>query len=169
MPLLGISGFPEHEKDLMMKHDVAKHFWQKVVVEPGCWGWKAGLTSDGYGQFHALGQYRAHRVSWILHYGLIPSTRCVLHRCGNRRCANPRHLYLGDHKDNARDRAADGHTAHNWGEACGQAKLKNGQIREIRRRALNGETQADIARRFSVDQSSISYIVRRKTWPHINP
>ncbi len=147
---------------------VSERFWEKVViVERGCWQWKASMTTHGYGQFRGFGQQGAHRISWILHHGSIPRGGCVLHRCGSRICANPKHLYIGSHKDNARDRVADGRTCHMYGETNGKAKLNTSAVIEIRSRALGGESQDSIARRFSVSPSLISYVVRRKIWSHV--
>lgn len=48
---------------------------------------------------------RAHRVSWQIHFGPIPKGKLVLHKCDNKRCVNPNHLYLGTQGDNNYDRA----------------------------------------------------------------
>jgi hypothetical protein len=91
-------------------------FWPKVDRTPGygpngdCWLWTASLDHGGYGRFKAWGrQPGAHQVSFVLHGGVIPETEiphdaCVLHRCDNRRCVNPAHLYLGSQKQNVADR-----------------------------------------------------------------
>lgn len=79
-----------------------------------CWPWLAGTNSNGYGMFNwCLGQddngrkyYRnilAHRLSYMLKCGNIPEDAFILHRCNNRLCINPDHLYVGTAQDNADD------------------------------------------------------------------
>lgn len=71
-----------------------------------CWDWKIrinpkiGYPSLGTGKF---GLVTMHRYSYELHRGPIPDGLWVLHKCDNHRCANPDHLYLGDHVQNQKD------------------------------------------------------------------
>jgi len=83
-------------------------FFSKVEKTSTCWLWKGGLTK-GYGTF-AINTSRknrvygrAHRVSWELINGPIPSDKHVLHKCDNPKCVNPKHLFLGSNMDNIQD------------------------------------------------------------------
>lgn len=80
------------------KQEVAR-FLQKVAKSPGCWEWTAGRFSTGYGGFnlsYVVGKRRAavlaHRYSYELHVGPIPTGLQIHHICGNRTCVNPAHL-----------------------------------------------------------------------------
>lgn len=68
----------------------------------GCWEWIGHRNRDGYGQG------LAHRRAWKSVNGPIPEGMMVLHRCDNRPCCNPRHLYLGTAQDNIFDAMARG-------------------------------------------------------------
>lgn len=69
-----------------------------------CWIWEGNVGNHGYGRINLLGNnILTHRFSYELYQGLVPDDKCVLHKCHNRLCVNPEHLYLGDAKDNARD------------------------------------------------------------------
>jgi HNH endonuclease len=75
----------------------------KINKETACWEWlKVG--SGGYGGIDFEGKtIAASRASWMFHNGEIKDDLFVLHRCDNRRCVNPKHLYLGDKKQNRKD------------------------------------------------------------------
>lgn len=80
-------------------------FIEKVkVAASGCWEWQAGKR-NGYGQFWDAGkQHRASRWIFQAFNGQITTPYYVLHRCGNRSCVNPLHLYRGTSSDNMKDR-----------------------------------------------------------------
>lgn len=84
-------------------------FWAKVRKGERCWIWTGAKHIRGYGACgRSYGDTRAHRVSWLMANGPIPSGLGVLHRCNTPLCVNPRHLYLGDQKQNAADCTAAG-------------------------------------------------------------
>lgn len=156
-------------------------FWKKVdkdgPIHPicgQCWRWKGKPSRSGYGQFMVNHRsLRAHRYSYELCIGSIPGGLDVLHRCDNKWCVNPDHLFVGTKQDNQRDKVEKGRQAK--GETIGGHKLTDEQIQEIRRRyklkrgyhdPING--QGALARDFNTTQANISLIVRGKAWKHVS-
>lgn len=90
--------------------DTWKRFWAKVNMSTPdkCWEWTAN-TGRGYGMFW-FGKIPmvAHRVSWMMLRGHIPEGKLVLHKCDNRRCVNPNHLFIGTQSDNVCDMHSKG-------------------------------------------------------------
>lgn len=90
----------------------------------------------------------------------------VCHRCDNRICVNPDHLFLGTPADNSRDMARKNRSTR--GSRNPQAKLSEGDVRKIRRSyEAGGVTQAQLSERFNVNGVTISNIITRKTWRHV--
>ena len=140
---------------------IKNRFWDKVIKrgENECWDWSAYRDSFGYG---CIGknyrQDRAHRISWVLHYGKIPKGLCVLHHCDNPPCTNPKHLFLGTHQDNVKDKIAKNrqrvHRKLTW-EAVNWIRTlyKNRSI-----------LQKELAKEFCVNRATINAIVNNKSW-----
>lgn len=158
-------------------------FWRKVdkAAPGGCWEWTgrltAGKSTGGYGTFGRAksvtgDEQLAHRISWVLANGEIPAGLSILHRCDNRKCVNPDHLFLGTQLDNMRDMLAKGR--QRWvpsgckGSGHGMHKITEAQAEEIRRRyEAGGVFQRELAEEFGLHQTMVSLIVRGKNWRHV--
>lgn len=145
-----------------------------MAPEDDCWLWTGPVNNGGYGRLSHQGETRAHRISWIVHNGPIPTGKCVLHNCDvrypvgdrtSRRCCNPRHLFLGTKAENNSDRDVKGRHVRLLGEAHGMAKLKDSDIIEIR--SLTGVSNQKIAADRGLHPSTVMKIMSRKAWSHI--
>ena len=157
-----------------------RRFWEKVDIlgDNDCWEWRASTTRQGYGRIHHNRKAMlAHRVSWLLHYGEIPTTHdyhgtCVLHNCDNPPCVNPRHLFLGTQADNLTDMTDKGRRGQPnppppIGEKNGNSKLTESDVLLIRRYLTVGKwKQKTIAKLFGVCKATITGIKNRQRWAH---
>lgn len=144
-----------------------ERFFEKIVVGiGGCWTWVGALTRGNYGMIRAMGEQRAHRVSFRIHYGPIPEGTHVLHRCDNRQCVNPEHLFLGTHSDNMIDMWSKGRSnrKHVRGEDHHKTTLSKKEVAYIRKKVRAGCTRVSMARKFNVSPSTVGRIVANKSW-----
>jgi len=143
-------------------------FWNKVNKDGSipahmphlgkCWEWIASTYPSGYGQF--IGQ-SSHRFSWELHNGKIPDGLWVLHKCDNRKCVNPKHLFLGTRQDNADDMVHKNRSTSN--EKHSQVKITNTQVLEIRERYAKGDiAMRKLAKEYNIGKSQIDRIVHNQ-------
>ena len=142
---------------------------QKAVFEDNvqrgsadaCWPWLGNVGNHGYGRF-GPNRRSAHRVAWEKAHGQIHDSLCVLHRCDNRVCVNPGHLFLGTREDNASDRDAKGRLPVR--EHHPSAKLTWHQVRQARELRREGWSWSRLAARFGVEFSTIRRAVLGMTW-----
>jgi len=103
-----------------------------------CWEWQGFKNNDGYGTFYFKGRNEgSHRVAWILFKGEIPKENCVCHTCDNPSCVNPKHLWVGTHKENMNDRDNKGRTNRPLGETNGRCKLNFKTVQIIKDIGIN--------------------------------
>lgn len=166
------------ERNRLPPETVEQRFWRHVdkrgVGE--CWPWRGSVfRHGGYGRFWA-GKERgiwwlAHRFSWELHNGpILDAATCVLHRCDNPPCVNPGHLFLGTQLDNLVDMQRKNRGVKppvRLGVDHHMTRFSEEEILVIRARASAGENYAAIGRSFGTGGNTISRIVRRITWGHL--
>lgn len=164
---------------MAVKRPIEQRFWEKVDTSGDCWIWTGSLNHNGYGRLRGNAETEkniaAHRFSWELHYGPIPPGEgyhgtCVCHKCDNKICVNPDHLFLGSHSDNIKDMHAKGRGAlpANKGSENPRAKLTEPMVRMIKMMLAGGRvTQKHIAEIHGVSNSAIQLIATGKRWSHI--
>jgi predicted XRE-type DNA-binding protein len=131
------------------------------MMESGCHEWQSTLHRDGYGKFwFDGGQIQSHRMAWMLFVGDIPEGKMILHKCDNRKCVNVDHLYIGNAKQNTRDKV----------ERCawwGNMRMPFETVQQIRARYAQGNiSQQELANEYDCDQTHISALVRMKKRLH---
>ena len=150
------------------RRTLAERFWDKVDKRgpDECWEWTAA-RSNGYGRIGVGRAVKvAHRLGWELLYGAVPSGIDVCHRCDNRACCNPGHLFLGTRQDNVDDmmrKGRYGQREHRRGGAHPMAKLSEPEVRLIRC-ARGIVTAPALAERFDVSKDHVYHIWYRRCW-----
>ena len=132
------------------------------------------LNKDGYGCIQQVLNGRklhmlTHRIVYQLYYNIdLNKDNIICHKCDNPACINPKHLFLGTHLDNIKDKVAKNRQAkgkNNGRYIDGRAsdnkikkihthgrKLTWEQVTEIKRLKSEGIKLIDIS-----DITKISY------------
>jgi hypothetical protein len=88
-----------------------------------------------------------------------PGELHVLHRCDNRQCANPRHLFAGTPYENWKD-------AVNKGRPMATTpKLTTADVIAIRQ---SGARVRDLVREYPVHPGTIRAVLSGRTWRHVD-
>ena len=156
------------------------NFWKNIKKSDGCWEWQGARVSGKYGRVCVTSSGKqhyllAHRVSYMLTYGVIPEHDsyhgiCVMHKCDNPCCVNPKHLLLGTQLENMQDSKNKGrkYYGENRGENSGRCtitELKASQIKDALQ--AQGNKLTKIAKTFSVGKNIVANIAYDKAWGHL--
>lgn len=146
-----------------------------------CWIWIGKSINRGYGAMYVSERnIGSHRVSYLINYGVDPLKLCVCHRCDNRMCVNPEHLFLGTTQENTADRHRKGRSASGAGNGRvlhpdsypvgtehKMSKVNDDIIRTIRDH--QGKlTSRQTAAIFGLEKTQVLRIWRRKCWKHVS-
>ncbi len=128
-----------------------KHIKKKLprVLAIGTWGYPQV-------SLYIKGKMKTYKIHKLVAKYFIPNPnnyRDVNHIDGNKLNNKISNLEWCTHKDNAIHASKIGINHH---------KILNSELGNIRSSYLNGESQTSIAKRYNVDQSSISLIVTNK-------
>jgi predicted XRE-type DNA-binding protein len=150
-------------RNLPIEQKIEEH----IISKDNCW--ITDLSSpNGYPRITDNNRKtrKVSRIMFELHYGNIPKGMLVCHKCDNKACINPEHLFLGSHKDNMADMVKKNRQAK--GSNQGSSKLSEEQVLEIKCLLAEGKlTQKQIAKLFGVCQAHVSAINLGKKWSHI--
>lgn len=140
-------------------------FYAKVDIgaEPdSCWNW-TGYASP-YGKVMLMSEAwtgasspaQAHVISYMLHTAPIPKGFDIAHRCNNKLCVNPQHLYLATRSENIQHAIRDG---------LQFSRLSDLEVRAIKDLWATGEyTQLELAEMYGTDQQAVSLLLSGKTY-----
>lgn len=161
-----------------------------------CKLWIGSTRPNGYGKLKVGGRtVSAHRDAWTKSNGAIPAGLCVCHKCDVKLCTELQHLFLGTHAENQADMTSKGRgrigdrngsrtkperlrrgDAHHMrqrpelalrGELSPNAKLSPSDVLRVRTLRSDGYSQARIASVVGIGQSTVSRVLRRQSWGHV--
>ena len=139
----------------------------------GCWEWNGPLNGRKRPCFKMSGvSYLAHRVSFLLSNGVIPSGKVICHKCDNIICTRPSHLFIGTQRDNIIDMVSKDRQYRPIGDKNPKSKLSEEGVRYIRKNWMSHgsgkHSTKSLAVRFGICEETVRNIVRRKLWSHLD-
>ena len=171
------------KKNLKRQPDdvLIKRIFEKITIdENGCWLWDNDKQRGGYGMFwDGQKSKSAHRLVYELLVAPVDSLLCVCHKCDNRRCVNPDHLFVGTHAENSADMVAKNRQAKgltHWsfihpeikldakGSKNSQAKITESQVLEIRE---SDKTVKELAAEYGMSYMGMYKVKTGVRWQHV--
>ncbi len=128
-----------------------------IVEDSDCWEWKLKVRPNGYARVTYLRKSMyAHRLSFEAFSGYIDPHLDVCHKCDNRKCVNPSHLFQGTRKDNMQDALKKGRVA--TGIKLPQTKIHGARLWHVLSLIKAGVKYKDIADTYGVTPQNIGKI-----------
>jgi hypothetical protein len=121
-----------------------------------------GNVVKGYGR---IGSKPAHRATWEARHGPLPSGYQICHGCDRKSCIEVSHMSACDMTENIVQAMQRGLCPR--GERHWNARLREHEVIEIRRRHAAGASQMSLAREYGVAPQTVNSIVKRWTWRHV--
>lgn len=128
----------------------------QIDYKTKCWNWLGAINKNGYGHIRYNNILLVHRVAYELFVKDIPNNLFILHKCDNKKCCNPSHLFIGNNADNMRDMAIK--------ERSRNTILTASKVKTILK---SSHPASYLAKKYGVSKSCIYGIKSRKNWKHI--
>lgn len=151
----------------MKKKPIQERLFPRLKQQGECLVWTGCVGPTGYGHLPYILEdgtkmQFVHRIAYFLENGDFDRKLSILHRCDNRPCCNPAHLFLGTQKDNVKDMFAKGRANKRHGELNNAAKITNEDAKTIRHLFFaERRKQKEIGGFFGLTQGQISKVCRR--------
>ena len=145
----------------MYKNHPETRIFRNITINPdsNCWEWNTNIQKNGYAKTtYKRKSIHCHRMSYIIFIGEIGQGLDVCHKCDNRRCVNPLHLFLGTRKDNMQDASMKGRTAS--GFSLPHTKLSESDKIEIINLKSRGVPTNIIEEKFNICSQYVNKIFR---------
>lgn len=144
-----------------MSPELAKQRFEAKITKTGvCHIWTGSKTKEGYGQFRSMNKKElSHRFAYKLYKGEFDQSLFVCHKCDNRACVNPDHLFIGTHSDNMKDMVSKN-------RHVGCVKLNELQVRIIRK-SISNLPKRYLASVFKISISNINNIAYKRIWKNV--
>lgn len=144
-------------------------FNTRYIVKPnGCWEWYGTKGKNGYGVIQVRGKrIYTHRFSYETFIGEIKKGLFICHKCDNRLCVNPGHLFIGTPNDNTQDMINKKRNVVLRGSKTGMAKLKEEDVKNIIEKLKKGYSLGELSKEYNVYRGTITSIKMKRSWKHM--
>ena len=138
-----------------------------IEIPSGCLEWIGMLHNVGYGAVcrHVDKSCYAHRAMYRLAVAEIPAGLYVCHKCDNRKCINPDHLFLATCRENIKDMQTKGRNSWGWvsNEENPNCKYSNEIVSQIRKEYSEGKRYSQIMREYGIPDGTLCSFLNGKS------
>lgn len=160
---------------LYHKKELKEKLLSRMEIKPSpdnryqdCWWYLNDQNFDGYGNIVVQCKRRSvHRLAAYLWLDFdLNSLLKVCHKCDNRICFNPEHLFIGTDQDNANDMVSKGRQAKEF-RVRGRTKLSDKEVEQLKFMRQNTKfSYKELGQMFGITLTHTFYIIsgrRRKS------